>query len=118
MPGKQQGDRDMGKKLALLMVMVIAAGATVQAQGLDVIEGRQAGQGLFAGTFANIRNVVAAKGDLKPLEGQARYMARWIKQFPALFPKGSEQGHDTKALPAVWSDAAGFQKAANDMADA
>jgi cytochrome c556 len=62
--------------------------------------------------------VVAAKGDVKTLENPAKAMARWIRQFPTQFPKGSEEGHNTKALPAVWSDTAGFQKAANDFADA
>jgi cytochrome c556 len=62
--------------------------------------------------------VVAAKGDVKTLENPAKYMARWIRQFPAQFPKGSDQGNNTKALPAVWTDMAGFRKAANDMADA
>ena len=62
--------------------------------------------------------MVAAKGDVKTLEAPAKAMARWIKQFPTQFPKGSEQGHDTKALPAIWSDNAGFQKAADNLASA
>ena len=61
--------------------------------------------------------MVAAKGDVKTLEIPAKAMARWIKQFPTLFPAGSEQGHDTKALPAIWSDTAGFQKAAGNLAE-
>ena len=32
--------------------------------------------------------------------------------IPTLFPKGTETGGDTKALPEVWSDPAGFQKIA------
>jgi cytochrome c556 len=45
-------------------------------------------------------------------------MARWIRQFPTQFPKGSDEGHNTKALPAIWLDPAGFQKAASDLSDA
>ena len=68
--------------------------------------------------FAGIRAVVALKGDVKTLEKPADAMARWIKQFPSQFPPGSDTGHNTKALPTVWSDNAGFVKAANVLADA
>jgi len=108
----------MTRKLVLLAGLAIATAGIAQAQSIDVIESRQAGQDLLAGTFAGIRGVVAAKGDVKTLENPAKAMARWIKQYPTLFPKGSDTGHDTKALPAVWSDMAGFQKAAGDLADA
>jgi len=105
-------------KIVLLAVVTIATTGIARAQSIDVIETRQAGQDLLSGTFAGIRAVVAAKGDVKTLENPAKAMARWIRQFPTQFPKGSDQGHDTKALPVVWSDMAGFQKSANDMADA
>ena len=108
----------MTRKLTLLAVLALATAGSAWAQGVDVIETRQAGQDVYAGTFAGIRAVVAAKGDVKTLENPSKYMARWIKQFPTLFPKGSETGHDTKALPVIWTDMAGFQKAANDSADA
>ena len=85
---------------------------------IDPIETRQAGMDLQSGDFAGIRAVVAAKGDVKTLENPAKAIARWIKQFPTLFPAGTEQGHDTKALPAIWSDNAGFQKAAGNLASA
>ncbi len=55
---------------------------------------------------------------MKTLEVPAKAMARWIRQYPTLFPPGSDQGHTTKALPAVWTDMAGFQKDADTMADA
>jgi cytochrome c556 len=35
-----------------------------------------------------------------------------MKQFPTTFPPGSDHGNNTKALPAVWSDRADFDKAA------
>ncbi len=108
------------RRLAVLAVLavVLGGGVAARADGPDPIETRQAGQDLLAGTYAGIRAVVAAKGDVKTLENPAKAMARWIRQFPTQFPKGSEEGHNTKALPAVWSDTAGFQKAANDLADA
>ena len=117
--GEMRGRIGMLRRLATLAILAAAMGGGVaHADGPDVIETRQAGQDLLAGTYAGIRAVVAAKGDVKTLENPAKAMARWIRQFPTQFPKGSEEGHNTKALPAVWSDMAGFQKAANDFADA
>ena len=98
--------------------LLLTVAGVASAQGIDPIETRQAGQDLLAGDFAGIRAVVAAKGDVKTLENPAKAMARWIRQFPTQFPKGSDQGHNTKALPAIWSDMAGFQKSADEMADA
>lgn len=108
----------MRGKLAVLAVLWIGVGSIARADGYDPIETRQAGQDLLAGTFAGIRAVVTAKGDVKTLESPAQAMARWIRQFPTQFPMGSGGGHNTKALPAIWSDPAGFQKAAGDLADA
>ena len=105
----------MTKRLAVLAVLAVAAVGTAQAAGYDPIETRQAGQDLLAGTFNGIKALVASKGDMKTVENSAKSMARWIKQFPSQFPKGSEEGHNTKALPVIWTDPAGFQKAANDL---
>ena len=51
--------------------------------------------------------------DVKPFEGAAGGIVSWAKQIPLVFPKGSETGHDTKAMPEIWSDGAGFVKDAN-----
>ena len=93
--------------MLLLAVLGMATAGTASAQWVGVIETRQAGMALQSGDFAGIRAVVAAKGDVKTLENPAKAIARWIKQFPTLFPAGTEQGHDTKALPAIWSDNGG-----------
>jgi cytochrome c556 len=105
------------KQWFVFLVILVLAGAA-RAEGYDPIETRQAGQDLLSGNFALIRVVVASKGDVKTLENPAKAMARWIRQFPTQFPKGSEEGHNTKALPAVWSDMAGFQKTAGELSDA
>jgi cytochrome c556 len=107
----------MMRKLALVVLALSLTGAA-QAAGPNPIETRQAGQDLMLGDFAGIRAVVAAKGDVKTLEKPADAMARWMKQFPSQFPPGSDTGHDTKALPAVWSDSAGFQRAADNFVQA
>jgi cytochrome c556 len=105
-------------KPAILAALLLACAVPAKADGIDPIETRQAGQDLFAATYAGIRVVVATKGDVKTLESPAKAMARWMRQFPSQFPPGSETGHDTKALPAVWSDNEGFRKTANEMVEA
>ena len=106
------------KGLLLASLATLAVSTVSIAAEPNFIETRQAGQDLLAGDFAGIRAVVAAKGDVKTLENPAKAMARWIRNFPTQFPPGTEEGHNTKALAAVWSDAAGFQKAANTLAEA
>jgi cytochrome c556 len=99
---------------------MLAGLGAARADDLDVIALRQAGYALQGGDFAYIRAVVKEKGDVKPLEVPARAIAKWTSVIPTLFPKGSEPGHDPKALPEIWSDRAGFQKialAANEAAN-
>jgi cytochrome c556 len=113
----------MTTRIALCAVITLAAMGfapmgVANADGLDPIAIRQAGMSLQAGDFAFIRAVVAAKGDVKPLEGPAKAIAKWAAVIPTVFPKGSENGHDTKALPEIWSDNAGFQKIAMSLGEA
>lgn len=107
----------MTKRIALSAVIVLAGlGAglgAARADGLDVIAVRQAGYDLQGGDFAYIRAVVKDKGDVKQLEVPAKAIARWAGLIPTLFPKGTETGGDTKALPEIWSDRAGFEKIAS-----
>ena len=73
---------------------------------------------LQSGSFGFIRSVVAAKGDVKPLEAPAKAIARFAATIPAVFPAGSDKGGDTKALPEIWSDRAGFEKIAMTLGEA
>jgi cytochrome c556 len=100
------------KQTALCAGILLAATGVVRAEGPDIIAIRQAGYALNGGDFAYIRSVVAAKGDVKPLEVPAKAIAKWAAVVPTLFPPGTEKGHDTKALPEIWSDRAGFEKIA------
>ncbi len=107
----------MKRQLAVLAVLGVVSAGLARAESMNPIETRQAGQDLLAADYAGIRAVVAAQGDVTKLEDPAKAIARWIRQFPTQFPKGTEEGHNTKALPAVWADPEGFQKAANNLAD-
>ena len=79
------------------------------AQG-NVIAERRAGLKRMGGHMEAIKPVVEAKGDVKALEPRIDDMIVWYQGLPALFPAGSGTG-DTKALPAIWTDFAGFEKA-------
>ncbi len=109
----------MRKRIALCVIMGLAGLGAARADELDPIALRQAVMSLQNGDFAFIRSVVAAKGDVKPLEIPAKAIAKSTTLISMLFPKGTETGGDTKALPEIWSDPAKFQKisvAANEAA--
>jgi cytochrome c556 len=104
---------------AVVFAWTVAAGLGVaRADGLDPIAVRQAVMSLQGGDFAYIRAVLAAKGDVKPLEVPAKAIIKSTGVIPTLFPKGTESGGDTRALPEIWSDPAGFQKIAAAATDA
>jgi cytochrome c556 len=107
----------MMRKLALAATMVLAVGGAAQAQGINPIETRQTGLDLLAGTFAGVKAVITANGDVKSLEGPGKAIQRWGALFPSLFPAGSDKGN-TKAAPAIWTDMAGFQKDAMALSTA
>jgi cytochrome c556 len=102
----------MTKRLALCALIMLAGVGVARAEGPDVIAMRQAAFALQNGDFAFIRSVVMAKGDVKPLEVPAKAIGKWAVLIPTAFPKGTETGDDTKALPEIWSDPAGFKKIA------
>ena len=107
----------MSRKVALLAVLVVAAVGVARAD-IDVIETRQAGQDALSGDYAGIKAALATKGDVKTLADPAKAIARWMRQYASLFPKGSSEGHNTRALPVIWTDMAGLETAANDAANA
>jgi len=97
---------------AAVVVAMMGLGEGRAAADVDLIAVRQAAFDMNSGTFLYLRAVVAAKGDVKPLENPAKGLAKWAALIPSMFPKGTETGDNTKALPEIWSDPAGFQKVA------
>jgi cytochrome c556 len=104
--------------LSALATLGVASLDVARADGPDLIAVRQAAFAMNNGDFAFIRAVVAAKSDVKPLENPAKAIAMWAAVIPTVFPKGTETGGDTKALPEIWSDPAGFQKIAMALGSA
>ncbi len=106
----------MRKVLLLGAVALLATAGLARADGPNPIEVRQTALDLLNGDFAGIRAVVASKGDVKTLELPAKAIQRWAALMPSLFPAGSDKG-ETKAKPEIWTDNAGFVKAAQKLGD-
>jgi len=87
--------------------------------GIDIIAARQAGQAMMAGVFTGMDQAVKTKNpDVKKFAFPAHALTLWEPVFQTMFPPGTEHGEKTRALPAIWSDRAGFQKAGQNLIDA
>ena len=83
----------------------------------QIIAARQAAYDLMYGTTIGIKAAIATKADVADFEDAANAIANWGQVAPTLFPDGTQQGHNTKAKPNVWSDRAGFVKNANNLTE-
>lgn len=104
-------------------VLTAAAALTISASGTafaqlapaDIIAMRQSGMALTGGVTEAMKNGIAAGVDVKTFEGAATAMAKYGAVYVKLFPAGTETGGNTKAKKEIWSDRAGFEKAAADF---
>ena len=99
---------------SLFLLLGASIAVLAQSQPEDIIKYRRnvmKANGAHAGAVAAI---LQGKVDYKnQLADHVKALENINKDIPSLFPKGSESG-DTKALPAIWSDRAGFEKRAGD----
>ena len=87
---------------------MLVGGATIALAQDDVIKQRQENRKEAGATMRAIKGVIDAKGDVKTIVPQAAKLKTLEAAFIKMFPAGSDKG-DTKALPTVWSDMAGFK---------
>ncbi|MDQ2804173.1 MAG: cytochrome c [Pseudomonadota bacterium] len=111
----------MTRTLVLLAVIAVsgigAATAAEAPDANDVIAVRKAGQDLVLGDFTGMLQAAKNKvPDVKPFAKPAFAIAGWERVFLTMFPPGSDHGENTKALPAIWSNRAGFEKAGQKLA--
>jgi cytochrome c556 len=99
----------------------IMAGAAIMAMGTagaafaqDVIAQRREGLRGMGRQMEAIKAVTDARGDTRPLVERVDAMIAFYRGLPALFPAGSDTGN-TRALPTVWSDRAGFEQVNANM---
>jgi cytochrome c556 len=108
-----------GVVLAVGFVGAAYAQGTVPMSADAIIAARQAGYDNMSASVADMKRAVEAKvTEVKPFKNNADAIVHWARAVPSLFPPGTEKGHNTKALPTVWSDRAGFEKAAASLATA
>jgi cytochrome c556 len=81
----------------------------------DLIAVRQAGMAVQSSVVAAILQAIGTNADIMPFAATGDAMAEWSQGLPELFPPGTESGQNTQARPAVWSDRAGFEKAAANL---
>ena len=93
------------------VIGVLAGGAAA-----DVISDRKDNRKAVAEQMKAIKAVVDASGPAASVVAPAKKIVELETPFEKMFPAGSDKG-DTKALPAVWTDWAGFE-AASKNADA
>jgi cytochrome c556 len=98
---------------ALAQAPAAPAGLTPQ----EIVAARQASYFLSGGSFASMKAAADAGADVKQLASPSRTLARWARTLPGMFPAGTNLP-TSKALPAVWSDRAGFEARAAAYAEA
>jgi cytochrome c556 len=118
----------MGKRLILLSgglmgfaVLGLPLGDTPGVTGPDVIAARQASLDMSLLTFRSMGDAMKAGSEAKSQGFQAAVLAKWAKALPQMFPAGTGKGEtsaNTQALPAIWQERAGFDKAAANYAAA
>jgi cytochrome c556 len=93
----------------------MVGGATIALAQADVVKERQENRKQAGAAMRAIKGIIDAKGATAGAVEQAAKLKTLEAAFVKLFPAGSDK--DTKALPVVWTDWAGFQ-AASKNADA
>lgn len=102
------------KPWILAGIAIAAFGTAGAAFAQDVIAQRRDGLRAMGRHMEAIKAVSDARGDTRPLVARVEEMIAFYRGLPALFPAGSGTG-DTRALPAIWSDRAGFEQANANM---
>ncbi|HEX4846585.1 MAG TPA: cytochrome c [Novosphingobium sp.] len=82
----------------------------------DLVQARQAGMVMAATTMNLLRGASNNGTPLKNLAFSAGGLAKWAAAAPALFAD-STRGVPSRALPAVWTDKAGFAAKSKAFAD-
>jgi len=93
---------------AALVAIPIAAVAQTGLTPEQIVAARQSAYGLSAANFVQMKAQADAGVDVHTLTLPARQLARWARTLPTMFPAGSNVP-TSHAMPAVWSDRAGFE---------
>jgi cytochrome c556 len=106
--------------VAIPITAALAQPPAVPPTGLtpeQIVAARQTGFAQSRGSFVAMKAAADAGADVKQLYVPARTLGRWARTLPSLFPAGTNLAA-SHALPAVWSDRAGFEAKAAAYAGA
>jgi cytochrome c556 len=96
-------------KALLVALGLLALGGSASAQ-VDVIAERRAAFKRMGEHMQAMKVIADSRGDPASAVARVDDMLAWFQVLHDRFPTGSGTG-DTKALPAIWSDNAGFRQA-------
>lgn len=94
-----------------------AQGASASLTPDQVIAARQAAYDLMYGDVTGMKAAVENRLNVKDFKDAADAIVHWSLVIPTMFPDGTQQGHNTKAKPTIWSDRAGFEKDAKNLTE-
>jgi len=101
--------------LAAVLAAVVAAPVAMALADVETIQARQSGFRMMNDSMEAIQTVVRGRGPNGQAVAPARAIAEHAPKIKALFPPGSDQGAQTRALPTVWSDRSGFERRADAL---
>ncbi|MDB5368496.1 MAG: hypothetical protein JWP20_54 [Roseomonas sp.] len=104
-----------GLVAGLVALAAVPWAGVAQAQG-DVVAQRKEGMKRMGAHLEAVKAVVESSGPAAPLAPRAEEMRAFFAGLPALFPAGSTA--ESKARPEVWSERAGFERAAATATEA
>jgi cytochrome c556 len=107
--------------LIVLAVAGLPQEDTPGVSGPDAIAARQASLDMSSITFRSMGDAMKAGREAKSQGYPAAALAKWAKALPRMFPPGTGKGEtsaNTQALPPIWRDRAGFDRAAANYAAA
>jgi cytochrome c556 len=91
---------------AAMVFATAAASAGGKQDAANVIAGREAAMLMSGALMGSMKGAIDRGDDVKTQAFATRALVFWAKSVPGMFPAGSEGGD---ALPAIWSDRAGFE---------
>jgi len=83
-----------------------------------IVAARKAGFDLQAGVVGGMKTAIDGGTDVKGLTDGAKGLAAWGPVIPGMFPDGTQKANGTKAKAEIWTDRAGFEKAAANFTTA
>ena len=97
------------------LAVACLAGTALAATPDEIIATRQAGYKHIGDISDAMKKTVESGGEVSGYAAPAKEIQDWSIKLIALFPPGTEIGHDTKARPEIWTNKADFEAKATAL---